>query len=298
MDGIVINDPEHYSDSSLKDYLGLAVIVVFLAVFIVASDGGVSLILGPVIALYGLANIVAGFRRWQTLRLVEDTIPEPVRSVAAGRTEVRGTCKPVDKPIQRPFSEGECILAFWKIEEYDDGWKTLDSGGRYTPFVIDDGTGSIRVEPTIDMTRRISEENTMEFNTGSLSILGRGSIPPAIEEFLDSHSAVDKADTGLLFRPKRRYTEFIIPPNEEGYVLGGATVRDDAEGSNADRLIISRHEGTDEFVIADQSQKDFARDDRTLAIGQIKAGLYLIVGFTVMLVVLDYVFNLAIPLAP
>lgn len=220
--------------------------------------------------------IYDGFTRWRTTRLVEDTAPEPVRSIAVGQTEVSGTCEPIGEPIDRPFSDGECVLAYWEIERYDgDGWETLASGGRYTPFVIDDGTGSIRVEPPSDVTTRLSDPNSTQIMTGGTRF-GRQESEPIVE-FLDSRDDIDLPETGILFREQRRYTEWVVPPSEDVYVFGGASIRDDAEGSNPDRLVLSEDDATGKFIVSDRSQDEFTRSDRWQTGAQIGIGLTIIV---------------------
>lgn len=230
------------------------------------------LIVGGVWLLYD------GYSRWQQLRLVEDTTTEPVRAVAAGQTEVYGTCEPLENPVDRPFSDGECVLAYWEVEELrDDEWKTIASGMRHVPFVIDDGTGSIRVEPTVDATTRISDRNRHKIRTGGTRF--SSGEPEKVIEFLAGIDGVGVPDTGLLFRTQRRYTEAVLPPGEEAYVFGGAAVQNNAEGSNPERLVLSHHETSGEFIISDRPQEEFVEFDRTLARNEIGMGATLIFAF-------------------
>lgn len=246
------------------------------ALFVVGSVVGALLgwishaILSLALVVGGLWLIYDGYTRWQQVRLVEDTVTEPVRSVAAGRTEVYGTCKPVEEPIDRPFSDDECVLAVWEIEEYDDGdWETIASEIRYTPFVIDDGTGAIRVEPETGMSTRISERNRKEFETGTTKW---SKEPEPIREFIASREDLHQPATGLVFRKKRRYRESVIPPGEEVYVLGGAHVEEDATGSNPERLALSRHRASGEFIVSDRPQEELVDVDQRLARNEVGLG--------------------------
>lgn len=254
--------------------------VVIMAAALGAVGGWFPILHGVVILLVvALWLFYDGYRRWQRLRLVEDTATEPIRGVAVGRTEVQGTCEPVDEPIPRPFSAGECVLAFWRVEEYDDNWKTLASGVEYAPFVVDDGTGSIRVEPPADATTRISDRNRARITVTNMGISGRRSEPERVVEFLASRGDVDPPDSGLVLRPQRRYTEEAIPPGEDVYVFGNAAVRDDPGGSNPERLVISGGEASGEFIVSDRPPGEFVGTDRSLARNEMGMGATMIVTF-------------------
>lgn len=256
----------------------------FVAVVVAAAGVGAAIgwwpiLHGAVILVVGsLWLLYDGYTRWQRLRLVEDTATEPIRSVAVGQTEVHGTCEPVEEPIRRPFSAGNCVLAYWTVEEYDDDWTTVAADMEYAPFVVDDGTGSIRVDPPSDATTRISERNRTEIQITNTGVGGRRSEPPRVAEFLESRDDVDLPESGLVLRPHRRYTEAVVRPGDDLYVFGNATVREDAEGSNSERLVLS-DDGIDEFIVSDQPPGEFVSADRSLARNEIGMGATLIVVF-------------------
>lgn len=239
----------------------------------------------------GLLLVYHGFRKWQRMRLMQDTPTEKVRSAAVGRTELTGTGKPIDGigTIDQPFTDGECLVATYEIEEWeeeedDDGgsdghWSTVDSGTLVTPFVIDDGTGRMRVEPDEDATFDISSENRTRFHVGA-----NRTPPDEVVEFFERRYADDDEgllDTLLDWDPsvrgseKRRYTQEVIPPGERLYLLGGARPMDGASGSNADRLVLGRDGGSDEFIVSDRSEEELVSNYRWAAPAQIVGGLAL-----------------------
>lgn len=273
------------TDATESEYLQHLADANFVGVVVTAGALGAAVGWWPilhvtvVLVAAALWLLYDGYGRWQRLRLVEDTATEPVRGVAVGRTEVRGTCEPVDEPIRRPFSTGDCVLAYWTVEEYDDGWTTIASGMEYAPFVVDDGTGSIRVDPPADATTRISDRNRTRMRTTGPGIFGRRSEPERVLEFQQSRDDVDPPSSGLFRGPKRRYTEAVLPPGEDVYVFGEATVRDEAEGSNPERLVLSGDGHTDDFIVSDQPPGEFVGTDRTLARNELGMGATLIVVF-------------------
>lgn len=237
--------------------------------------------------LFGLYLSYTGFRKWQRKRLMQDTATEKVRSAAAGRTELTGTCEPIEAggTIPRPFTAGECLVAVYEIEEWDDSgdddhWRTLDSGTLVTPFYVDDGTGRMRVEPDPDATYEISDANADEIRVDD------GRLPPEeIVAFLEE-TPEEEADVGPLAelvgdRPSvrgdddRRYTQRVLPPGERIYLLGGTSPGPDTAAGDVSTLVFGRDEGSGEFVIADQSEDELVSEYTWEAPAQIAGGIAL-----------------------
>jgi hypothetical protein len=277
-------DREDWTEMSVWEALGLFILIGGLAFAVVAGDGP---IVYGVLVVGSLALIYDGFTDWQQIRLIEDTAPETIQSVAVGRTEVHGTCKPLERPLPRPFSEEPCVLSYWKVEEYNDGWETLGTGVRYVPFVVDDVTGTIEVDPPVDARPKMSEQNSTELTVGSgVGVLSQE--PEPVVAFLQTVDDISVLDSGMLSsRLLRRYTEAVVPPGSEMYVLGGAHVRENPSGSNPQRLVLGRDDANGEYIISDRPPEEFVGGDRSWALAQIGIGLALLVGIGT-LVVLQY----------
>ena len=243
------------------------------------SDETVGLLIFFGVGLYLTYN---GFQKWKRKRLMQDTPTEKVRSAAVGRTELRGTSEPIDGvgTLDQPFTDGGCVVATYTIAEWDDSgdddhWETLDSGTLLVPFDVDDGTGQMRVEPQQDATYEISSANTDEIRVDD------GRTPPdEIAEFLRGNRHDDDGLIGGLLddapsvrgSDDRRYTQHVIPPGEDIYLLGGARPRD---GGDGDTLVLGRDEASDEFVIADQTEKALVTEYSWEAPAQIAGGIAL-----------------------
>lgn len=201
--------------------------------------------------LLGLFMVYKGFDEYRTSRLIRDTATETVRAVAAGRTELTGTALPIDTVFHRPFTDGEAVYAHYEIRERDDSgsdgsdWRTVDMDTWVAPFVLEDDTGRIRVEPEVTAKFEISDEHSTTITVGE----GQAP-PPAIQQFLEEVAGVGPGDD------KRKYVEEVIPPETSVYVLGGAEQRDEEAGTNADRLVVRRDAGSDRFIISDMSEDE------------------------------------------
>lgn len=205
----------------------------------------------------GLFMIYKGFDEWRAGRLIRDTATETVRAAAVGRTELAGTAKPAGTTLDRPFTDGDCLYASYRIEEEredsdgDEKWVTIDSDTWVTDFYLDDGTGEMLVEPEVSAKYEISDGNSTTITVGT-----RSSPPPEVREFLRQGTDVDPSTSD-----RRKYEEEVIPPDESVYVLGGAEMREDGGGgdvvgrANEDRLVVRRDGGSDRFIISDMSEE-------------------------------------------
>ncbi|MDZ7689156.1 MAG: DUF3592 domain-containing protein [Halobacteriales archaeon] len=255
-----------------------------------------SWILGVAYALVALLGagwlIRAGIRRWRQRSLMEGTPTENARSLSVGTSEIKGTAVTGDgKPLTAPFSDEECVVAEYEVEEYDDddddsggSWKTIEKGVWHTPFYVDDGTGRVLVQPHDEATYDLSPGDRA---TTYVDSSDRGPAP--IREF------VEKEGIGFPRNAPgkdndRRYSQNLIKPDENVYVFGTAYPRDDASGAdNAERLVIGMGEGTMSggpmFLISDDSEKNLVARRRWALWRFPVGGLFLIAAVFTLLVI-------------
>ena len=221
--------------------------------------------------LVGLVLVYDGFRRWQRMRLMQDTPTERIRSAAVGRTELSGVGHPIGDPLRRPFDDGTCLVATWEIEEWEEtrdengrrtggNWSTVDSGTLFGPFQLDDGTGTLRVEPDEDTRFKFHDDNVTE-----IRVKPRHQEPPEVADFLRYHTDVDVPPsggiTGFLFSEDRKYTQRYIPVGADLYLLGG-TEPTDPDEHNSSGLVFRRDSGSGAFVVSDLTEAELVSGAR------------------------------------
>lgn len=145
------------------------------------------IVLGVVAFLLGFLLMYLGARRFQTGRLIKNTAPERVRSVAVGRTELRGIARDAGVTFDRPFTDGKCLYYSYEIEQYekervqdDDGgtktersWNTTSSHSLAAPFHLEDETGEILVAANGGANFQISDEYSFSETFDGRSIPGK-----------------------------------------------------------------------------------------------------------------------------
>lgn len=239
----------------------------------------------------GLYLVYDGARTYRTSRYVANTPTEKARSVAVGRTEVTGTASEAGTTYDRPFTGGECVYRDWEVEEFtydhDDDlekeWQTVDRGRDVAPFYVEDDTGRVLVDAEAGATFEISPTNTTEIT------LDEGEALPAevrsfygIDDGGETRSRDrDSGDGSSMFESvertvaeavpdageralpdpdnERRFSEEVLPVDEEVYVFGGATPREDATGSNAERLAIRTDGSTGRFLVSDRDERGIVK---------------------------------------
>lgn len=118
-----------------------------VAVAAQAEDEFAWLIALPVIAVISFAAWVMTFKRY---RAVGDTPTSNIASAAQGYAEFLGRARNLpDTPLLAHVSNKPCCWFRYDIEErYEQNkWRTVDSGESALPFLLEDGTGTCRIDP-------------------------------------------------------------------------------------------------------------------------------------------------------
>lgn len=228
-----------------------------------------ALTFGIVLAfLLGVLLIYVGWHQYRTKRLIQGTPTETVRSLSLGRTSLVGSARPGGDPFDQPFLEGKAVLATYEIEEYDpdnqhetSDWRTRDSGSLLAPFDLDDGTGSVRIDPDETLKLVVSEGNTTTFE-----IEANEDEPAPVRRFLRLESSLDPAADGFsLHEEKCRYTQEVIPPDEEIFVFGSASEQEDVSGTGEELLVVGTDDETGRFVLSDRGEDALTSDMGSMA---------------------------------
>lgn len=251
----------------------------FYAVFEWADETNDALfaLFGPAgLFLSGLIMLVLGFHEYGEYSLIRNTPTSTVRSAPMGRVEVKGEVHPLDDEnlLEAPFTGEECLGYDCLVEEYhsdDDGgnWHTVHMNRRTEPFVLEDPTGKLVVEP---------EE--AEWGIGShefREIYYEDSAPPRIQSFVEREIDSEKMlDFDLMGGDKLRFSENRIPLDEELYVLGGA--RPLEEQLNGDErpddaeILIKRNQNTGMFYLSEQSENEILSSKKWIILGLLGGG--------------------------
>ena len=98
-------------------------------------------------ALWFVLGVKLRARAWR----VVDTPTSKVAAATVGTCEFTGTAIALE-PVPAPASGVSCVWYSWKLQEHrkrgkNSSWVTVDAAEHRRPFVLEDGTGRIRVDP-------------------------------------------------------------------------------------------------------------------------------------------------------
>lgn len=141
-----------------------------------------------------------------------------------GPVSISGTAVQYEDEIVSPFTGTECLALAYEVEEQrttDKGttWVEIDSGRAAVPFLLEDETASVLVDPS---------KVRLGLDTSATIEVDGGDRPPArIQEFIDQTDDVDSEERTwdlkiieLKVGDDRRYIERRLDPGESVTVFG------------------------------------------------------------------------------
>lgn len=167
--------------------------------------------IGVLIGLVGLAHLKAYWTMASS-----DTMP--ISEVTGGMTEVAlsGTARAIGEPIRSPFEDKDSVLCTWKIKRpgagNNGGWATVASGQEYDPFVLDDGTGEIIVDPN-GAEWTLEKESVQRTDTDTPP-------PQPVRKWLSENDMEPLAEAESPQHKNRRFQERRLDDGEEVSVYG------------------------------------------------------------------------------
>ncbi len=244
-----------------------------------------------------------GFVLWRQRQMIKNTPTENARSLSIGPSELRGTAIPADGAgFAAPFSEDECVVADYEVEQYDDSgdnstWRTKEEDVLHIPFYVEDDTGRVLVRPHDDAVYDLDPDTWTETYVDSSD---KG--PEPVQRFLSNSTLSYPSDSSGKDND-RKYRQNLVEAGDEVYVFGTVRPRDTEyipdEPTSADRLVVEKV--TDNsmrepmYLISDDSPTDLV-GRRKWALWRLPAGgFFVLSAIAVSVYVFGPVLGLDIP---
>jgi hypothetical protein len=239
---------------------------------------------------FGAAFLYSAIKQQRQTSLVENTPTETVNAVSMGRTELEGDPHPNDHVLTQPFTDGDAVFVWYRIEERErrpltgsskqapgsNRWVVVDEGEEVVPFAVKDGTGKVYIDLNDSPEFKISNENRTQTLVRTWQ-----SESSKIREFLKQYRNVSPKRNGLwgvLDGVKRRFTQVVLPTDETMYVFGGTRRTEDGVP------VIGRDEETGEFIISDKPADELEESLRMEVIAVAAVGLgFFVAGFLALM---------------
>lgn len=198
-------------------------------------------------------------------KLIEETETTRIRELTPGKAEIKGKARPTEEgaTVRSAIYRNEGLATKVKVEEYHSNtngggsWKTIYEDEEAVPFVVDDGTGEVRIDPPPQSERYLSVELNRER-------VGGGNEPPErIKEFIQRKQELDDAKNSIGpidFGQRRRYSEGTVEPGESVYVFGKAREEDAGWGERG--YVVDEQTASGEFMLSDKSEEKLVKEGK------------------------------------
>lgn len=213
------------------------------------SLGATNLALSGIGALFlviGLYAVNGGRNVRDRSERIAETDPSRAGDVRPGPTKVKGTAEPTgeDATLEAPFSNAEALATHVEVEGdlkgNVSGYETIYERQDAVPFLVDDGTGTVRVDP-------IPEE--IDFDP-ELERAGVGEEPSErVRRFVETAEVDEDTREMMTSRATRRYHEGLVERGDEVFVFGEAR-----PGEYGDDYVIDRAPDGGEFIVSQKPE--------------------------------------------
>lgn len=223
----------------------------------------------------GLFLMWRGFHWFKRKRLIEDIPTSKIRGIAMGLVEIKGKALPAVKQIRKsPLSGKKCVYYKYIVEKLVGSgksrrWVNVSSGRSPEPFYLEDETGKVMVEPKY-AELHIPKSYTSKSKWGK-------DPEPIVKNFLKAEKIRFE---GKLFGMNytMRYTEWIITPKMNLYVMGAAAKNPHVEGGTAVKSVenIMIKKGPDRILmISNKKEKQVLNTLKLKSFGYMAGGFLL-----------------------
>ena len=230
---------------------------------------GVGFMIFSLIPLLGglfVANL--GRKTKNRSKRIKETETTEISELQPGTVEVKGKARPTeeDSTFLSPINRDEVLATKVMVERYEShgsetgggGWKTIHEEKQAVPFIVDDGTGEVRVEPPSSSEQQMLAELNRE------KVPGGQEPPETIREFVERESEIDETSNTsvgpLSLGERRRYSEGSIQPGEEVYVLGRAREEDAGWGESS--YVIGEPTASGDFIMSDKPEEQLIKEGK------------------------------------
>lgn len=227
----------------------------------------------------GCHVINIGRKQYAQSDRITDTNTTSIRSHQPGTIGVEGIAHPAEDATVRksPIEMDDALVARVTVEKNTGGegtnWKIIHEETIREPLIVDDGTGEIRVEFPVD-GELVVEQMQTEVQSGH-------EPPERIQRYVETEPNVDEV-TRRRYGPlgigeHRLYTEEVIEPGENVYVLG--TAREIQGSGGEQQYLVDEPTETGDFILSDKSKDELVQQLKQIGIKRLAAGgLFVFIG--------------------
>lgn len=239
--------------------------------------GSVLLMFSLIPLLGGAFAAYLGWKRRTTSTAISETGTTPVSDLEPGRVGVTGRVRsvPSASTVRSPISRDTAVAYGVTVEKYESGgggddgggggWERIHTEWESVPFLLTSGEETVAVDPPAGADQRY---NWIQ------ATVNPGEDPPSeVQSFVERTAQVDESGGRslgpLALGSPRRYSEGMLEPDEQAYVLGRAR---ETEASHEAPDYIIDESAAGQFILSDRPPDELMKEDKWMG------RLYLAVG--------------------
>lgn len=229
--------------------------------------------IGLSIAGYGCYLLYKGREKRAKSDRLDDIETTPISGLQSGAVGVAGTAYSTENAdlIKSPIEKKDALAAHVAVEEWKSGdngkgWITIHEEELGVPISVGDGTGEVRVELPNDGGLDVEQTQTK---------IDSDDEPPArIQQYIENEPNIDEGTRHhhgpVSIGDRRRYSEGVIEPGEDVYVVG--TAREVQRDWGEQTGVIDEPTESGQFILSDKSKAELVQETKQIGRNQLAIG--------------------------
>ena len=230
----------------------------------------------------GVLLLFRGLKLLKFKRMIINMPTSKIKSLAMGFVEIYGQVEKGEELLKSPINKKDCVYYDLHIEKFvrrgkRSRWVTLKREDDSRLFFLNDGSGKIIID---SQNAEYNFKTDFKVQTGLFS-----EMPEIVKEYCKKED-ISKGFLGI--KPRLRFTEKYIEPNNSLYILGSAVPNDKKDIlGNSNSIKIGKDSSHPFYYISDYSEKELLK-------GYIwKVPLYILGGASIIIVIFPLLIEIA-----
>ncbi len=229
--------------------------------------------IGLSIAGYGCYMIYKGREKRAKSDRLDDIETTPISGLQSGTVGVKGTAHLTEDAdvIESPIEKKNALAAHvtveeWKSGEDGKGWITIHEEELGVPITVGDGTGEVRVE--------LPDNGRLDIEQTQTKVDSDDEPPERIQQYIENEPNIDEGTRHhhgpVSIGDRRRYSEGVIKPGEDVYVVG--TAREIQSDWGEQTGVIDEPMESGQFILSDRSKAELVQEAKQGGRNQLAIG--------------------------
>lgn len=211
--------------------------------WVVLAMAGLAVVVGPWVLVHGVRELRQGYEIF-----TNDPVGAGEAHLADGVVEVEGTAKRLDGTLSGKYSGRPALAHSWRRERRrertdDEGntrtsWDTVSRGSDAVPFLVEDGSGEIAVDPA-----------GANLSIGESRVGSGGWFTRRNERYREYEGRIEPGDSVHVYGQMRSGRDGDAPGEDRDYIGDGGEVSEFVVSDGSELRTVLRYLGSGLFLV-------------------------------------------------